>query len=338
MGAFDNMNPLLVNRIQMLINAARQAGFNISPGSGFRTRGQQTKLYNDWIHGVPGQAKAAPPGKSHHEFGLAMDLDYGGNKAAAAWANANAGKFGLAFPVGGENWHVELADDNESQGFKMGASQMGAMAGADVGQKVDPLDMVGSYMDVITGAHNDVLAEMSAPQPDVSTPMADISTPQPGVSSDFQPTDMTVRTEAVPGQNQAQPVSAATRAGFDGAIPGMGYAPPGTGVDRWAPVMEAALRYTGITPTPALVALGLRRMKQESGGNPMAINRTDVNAQRGDPSIGLMQNIGSAFPQRAKELANRGIYDGFANIVASIRYTLGRYGSLEAGWGRKGGY
>jgi SLT domain-containing protein len=102
--------------------------------------------------------------------------------------------------------------------------------------------------------------------------------------------------------------------------------------------MEAALRYTGINPTPALVDLGLRRMNQESGGNPMAINKTDINAQRGDPSIGLMQNIGSAFPQRAKELASRGIYDGFANIVASIRYTLGQYGSLEAGWGRKGGY
>ena len=77
---------------------------------------------------------------------------------------------------------------------------------------------------------------------------------------------------------------------------------------------------------------------RESTGDPDAINNWDSNAQRGDPSIGLMQNIGSAFPQRAGELAGRGIRDGFANIVASIRYTMGRYGDLGKGWGRKGGY
>ncbi|NIR37988.1 MAG: hypothetical protein GWO22_19005, partial [Actinobacteria bacterium] len=63
----------------------------------------------------------------------------------------------------------------------------------------------------------------------------------------------------------------------------------------------------------------------------------DANARRGDPSRGLMQNIGSAFAERARELTDRGIYDGFANMVASIRYTLGRYGTLAA-WGRAGGY
>jgi SLT domain-containing protein len=103
--------------------------------------------------------------------------------------------------------------------------------------------------------------------------------------------------------------------------------------------MAAALRYAGVEPTPELVNLGLRRMAQESGGNN-AIDQQihDVNSARGDPAKGLMQNIGSAFPERARELAGRGIYDGFANIVASIRYTLGRYGSLQKGWGRPGGY
>jgi len=125
---------------------------------------------------------------------------------------------------------------------------------------------------------------------------------------------------------------------WQGDVPPPGYVPAGKGVDRWRPVLEAALRYTGVEPTPDLVALGLRRMNQESGGNPSVVNNWDSNARRGDPTTGLMQNIPSAFPGRAKELASRGITDGFANIVASIRYTLGRYGSLQAGWGRKGGY
>jgi SLT domain-containing protein len=86
------------------------------------------------------------------------------------------------------------------------------------------------------------------------------------------------------------------------------------------------------------VNLLLKRMAQESSGNPTAVNNWDINAKRGDPSKGLMQNIGSAFSDRARELTNRGIFDGFANIVASIRYTLGRYGSLQRGWSRPGGY
>ena len=337
MGAWDGMNPLLASRIQALIAAGQKAGYNISPGSGFRTYGQQAKLYSDYINHVPGQAKAAPPGKSHHEFGLAMDLDYHGDQAAAAWANANAGTFGLGFPVGGENWHVELSDDDQTQGFKMGASQMGAMAGADVGQPQDPMDMIGSYMDVITGAQHDALAQVATPSVDVATPTADVSTPQPAVGADYQfaPTQVPVPQDV--GHEQIN-VDMGASQGFEGNIPGIGYAPPGTGVERWRPVVIASMKYVGIEPTPGRVALTLKRMNQESGGNPMAVNNWDSNAQHGDPTIGLMQNIRSGFAGRARELANRGIYDGFANLVASYRYALAQYGSLEAAYGRKGGY
>jgi hypothetical protein len=262
--------------------------------------------------------------------------------AADQWIGAHAAQFGLMRPVGSpggkhwEPWHVELADGADTQGFKMGASQMGAMAGADVGQKIDPLDMIGSYMDVISGAHQDALA-LGTPGLDVAAPTVDISTPEPGVSANysFAPNEPIKAPEATGTSGSSQPMSTQD---WEGAMPGVGYAPPGTGVDRWRPVMEAAMRYTGVEPTPDRVALGLRRMAQESGGNPFAVNNWDSNAKRGDPTSGLMQNIPSAFTSRAKELANRGVFDGFANIVASIRYTLARYGSLEAGWGRKGGY
>lgn len=110
----------------------------------------------------------------------------------------------------------------------------------------------------------------------------------------------------------------------------------GGGVMRWAPIAMQALAYTH----SSMSWLGslLNRMQRESGGNQYAINLTDINAQHGDPSRGLMQTIMSTFLTYARELAGRGIYDPFANIVASIRYTVARYGSGPAGWDRAGGY
>lgn len=108
-------------------------------------------------------------------------------------------------------------------------------------------------------------------------------------------------------------------------------------VERWLPLMAQALQITGQWSIPNLLAMA-RRMNQESGGNPFAINLWDSNAARGTPSMGLMQTIGPTFYAHAGEYASRGPYDPLANMIASIRYTLARYGNLIAGWGRPGGY
>lgn len=111
----------------------------------------------------------------------------------------------------------------------------------------------------------------------------------------------------------------------------------GGGVEQWRGVALEALRYTGY-PESWIGSL-LRRMNQESGGNPFAVNNWDDNARRGDPTMGLMQHIPSAFQSRLPpELKGASIFDPFANIVASIRYTVARYGSGPAGWDRAGGY
>ncbi|ETA66365.1 phage tail tape measure protein [Haloechinothrix halophila] len=110
----------------------------------------------------------------------------------------------------------------------------------------------------------------------------------------------------------------------------------GSGVERWRGLAMRALAYTG-SPLSWIGSL-LRRMQQESGGNPFAINNWDINARRGDPSRGLMQTIGSTFRAYARELVGRGIYDPFANIVASIRYANARYGAAPVGWNQPGGY
>jgi SLT domain-containing protein len=108
------------------------------------------------------------------------------------------------------------------------------------------------------------------------------------------------------------------------------------GVERWRDTALRALAYTG-SPMSWIGSL-LSRMQRESGGNQYAINNWDINAKRGDPSRGLMQTIGGTFSAYARELAGRGIYDPFANIVASIRYANSRYGSAPSGWNRPGGY
>jgi hypothetical protein len=349
MAGLDGIAPTLANAFLRMQAAAAAAGFNIGIGSGYRTPEEQAVLRRKNgcpdVYQSPASSCRVPtaiPGSSNHNRGLAIDIS--GSKAAKAWANANGAKFGLHFPVSGEDWHVELIGGGEGGGHAQGAMQMGGLnpeldwlesPGMSPEERQDAL--LSGYMDAITGAQRDSL--LASPTDDVlGTPAA--QSPElgpPGLAEDFTPqgVQQQLRTDVttMPG---APGAPAAAGGGFSGNVPPPGYVPPGKGVGRWRDIAIAALKYTG--QDPAMVDILLKRMAQESGGDPAAVNNWDSNAKRGDPSKGLMQNIGSAFPERARELAGRGIYDGFANIVASIRYTLNRYGSLSKGWSRPGGY
>jgi SLT domain-containing protein len=126
-----------------------------------------------------------------------------------------------------------------------------------------------------------------------------------------------------------------------GAI-GLGGSSGGSGVERWRPTVLTALRMVG--QVPALADVTLRRMNQESGGNPTIVNRWDSNWERGTPSVGLMQVIGPTFQHYAGKMRNVGPFlygvstNGLANTYASMRYALARYGSLTSAYGRPGGY
>ena len=105
----EGLNGDFLNRVNTLIAAANAAGFKIKVGNGFRTRAQQEALYKQKPN------LAAPPGRSNHEKGMAADLVYG--PGAQEWAIANAGKFGLRFPMLSkqkgkkyEPWHIEPAN------------------------------------------------------------------------------------------------------------------------------------------------------------------------------------------------------------------------------------
>lgn len=123
------------------------------------------------------------------------------------------------------------------------------------------------------------------------------------------------------------PVAGGTGGQYHGAV--------GGGVEQWR---GTVLRVLKELHQPASWAdTVLRRMNQESGGNPNAINNWDSNAAAGIPSQGLMQTIPPTFAAYAGPYASRGITDPLANIYAGCNYAINRYGSL-AGMNRPGGY
>lgn len=80
---------------------------------------------------------------------------------------------------------------------------------------------------------------------------------------------------------------------------------------------------------PASWVRGIRYiMGRESGFNPRAINNTDINARRGDPSRGLMQTTGSTFKSNHAAGTSWDIYDPIANIAAAVNYIHRKYGSV----------
>ena len=69
-------------------------------------------------------------------------------------------------------------------------------------------------------------------------------------------------------------------------------------------------------------------IQHESSGDPNAVNHWDSNAKAGDPSQGLMQITGANF--RKFSLPGHGdILNPVDNIVASCRYAIANYGSLD---------
>lgn len=116
---------------------------------------------------------------------------------------------------------------------------------------------------------------------------------------------------------------------FDKLVPKVNYN-PSAGVEQWRSLAKYALQLTGQYTEANLNRL-LMQMQTESGGNPNAINNWDINAKNGTPSKGLMQVIDPTF-QAYKYPGYNNIWDPLSNMLAAIRYTLSRYGSLANGW------
>jgi len=102
----------------------------------------------------------------------------------------------------------------------------------------------------------------------------------------------------------------------------------GGGVQQWAPMVLQVLKMLG-QPAGAL-GIVLSQIATESGGNPRAINLTDINAQMGVPSKGLLQVIRPTFNAYAGPFRSLGQFNPFASIYAGLNYAIHRYGTT--GW------
>ncbi|MFP8960429.1 transglycosylase family protein [Streptomyces nanhaiensis] len=97
-------------------------------------------------------------------------------------------------------------------------------------------------------------------------------------------------------------------------------------LDGWIREALDIMRANGIPGTYEGIH---RNIIRESGGNPNAINNWDINAQRGTPSIGLLQVIKPTFDAYHVPGTANSQYDPVANIVAACNYAADRYGSID---------
>lgn len=94
-------------------------------------------------------------------------------------------------------------------------------------------------------------------------------------------------------------------------------------------LISEALKLAGQEITDANLAAVNTIIEKESGWDAKAFNGWDSNAEAGTPSQGLMQTIPSTFQENAIAGYNSDITDPLSNIIAGVRYAVGRYGSLQ---------
>ncbi|MFF4958777.1 transglycosylase SLT domain-containing protein [Streptomyces sp. NPDC001222] len=100
----------------------------------------------------------------------------------------------------------------------------------------------------------------------------------------------------------------------------------GSNLDGWIRQSLAIMKQNGI---PGSYSGIYRNVMRESSGNPMAINKWDVNAVNGIPSKGLLQVIDPTFRAYHVPGTSWNIYDPVANITAACNYAGHRYGSMD---------
>jgi hypothetical protein len=110
-GATVSLHPLLLNRFNAAKIVAARQGVNLYITSGFRTLQRQGELFREAISRYGGESEAAkwvlPPRFSHHPKGLAIDINYPGDRAGARWLERNGYRFGLCLVYANEWWHFE---------------------------------------------------------------------------------------------------------------------------------------------------------------------------------------------------------------------------------------
>ena len=140
--------------------------------------------------------------------------------------------------------------------------------------------------------------------------------------------------EAAASSTATTPAPPTPAAGQEGDV-GVTY-DPSKGAEQWRPVVVQALQRVG--GSEGNTSITVEQIDIESGGDPNAQNDWDINAKNGDPSVGLLQVIGSTFAaHRDPELPDDRTHP-LANITAALRYVDSEYGGPASIWPTRAGY
>jgi hypothetical protein len=107
-GVSTNIEPTLSARLQHVLD---HFGGRVMIESGYRSKAQQQKLYDDWLaSGKTNPPSVAVPGTSKHERDPAEAADLHRTDPSLTWGEVHytAAAYGLWFPINREDWHAEL--------------------------------------------------------------------------------------------------------------------------------------------------------------------------------------------------------------------------------------
>ena len=109
--ATTELHPVLIQRFNAAYLTAKRDGVNLYITSGFRTLTRQELLFENAVKKYGSESEAAkwvlPAPYSHHPQGLAIDVNYPGDRPGAKWLELNGSKFGLCRVYANEWWHFE---------------------------------------------------------------------------------------------------------------------------------------------------------------------------------------------------------------------------------------
>jgi len=110
-GVVEEIHPTLQNRFDAALAAASLEGIRLYITSGFRSEDRQATLFANAIKKYGSETEAAkwvlPARFSHHPQGLAIDVNYPGDRLGAKWLEENGARFGLCRVYANEWWHFE---------------------------------------------------------------------------------------------------------------------------------------------------------------------------------------------------------------------------------------
>lgn len=312
--------------INAIIAAARTSGIGHTVGSTFR------------------------PGPPYHGTGQAVDFPGSRqDRFAQWWMQRGQSLLELIHDSGSQRYGVKHGRNNPAAYNGLWGS--GFMGGADNGhtQHVHVASNLGSAHEILSGSPVGGGAAMSGP----------------GIGGGVNWMGMLAEKalrKALGGWAKALPAadgfgSTAVRGIFSGAAEGLidfvlqslpidvasgGSGTGGAvGAGKWGGLVGSVLKEMGLPLSH--VANVLKSISQESGGNPNAVQHgyVDVNTATGDLAKGLNQVIGATFRSAVKGTPYEGAsqFDPRANIYASIRYAMNRYGkNWSEVMARPGGY